>query len=236
MADIEQLVVNMHTMGDIIFATVPSDTPSPTPDYPEEHFWVLRGGRASPFYVNTRDMTGFSKESPLSVEQQRITRDLAVTAFSELLEGVGAYDHLFGLPQAMTPMAGMVAQLRGDSLLWGRAGAKKHGIGSAVQGHFAVGDTVAALDNTITEGGSMLEAAAVLHGVGLRVPHLAVLIDREDGGRQKIHTGSEPNIELSGVVGMHAVTDILAANNRITSAQQGWFNAYYARLAITGNL
>src|SRR6266545_2084951 len=95
MTDLERLAINMHAMDDIVFADITKDAQTANPDYPEEYFWKLHGGRRSPFYVNARDMTGFSKQAPLSVAEQGTTRDLAVCALYQLLDKFGSYDHIW---------------------------------------------------------------------------------------------------------------------------------------------
>jgi len=214
MADIERLVLNLHSMGEILVAE-----PSSDPSDPTRGLFALSSGAHSAFYISGRDLTGFSRTAPVSIERQRETRDLAIDTLAELADG-HSYNHLYGIPQAATPIAAMVAHQRGDSLLWGRVGVKDHGLQAPIQGSFEIGDTVAEIDNVITAGGSALTDAEKLEALGLQVPLLFVLIERRGGGSRQLHErGDRPPIEVHSAIGEQAMVEILKASGRISSAQ-----------------
>ncbi len=221
MADIERLVLNLYTMGEILVAQ-----PSTNPMDPTEGLFVLSSGEPSAFYFSGRDITGFSKGSPLSMAEQLATREIAIEAFDELLQGQ-RYDHLYPIPQAATALGSMVAYRRQDSLLWGRVGTKNHGVQAPVQGNYSVGDRVATLDNVITKSGSAAAAAETLEGLGLIVPSLFVLVERDAGGSQALQNrGPKPPITVHSAIGERAMLDILIANGRVSPKQQDLIDRY----------
>jgi orotate phosphoribosyltransferase len=229
--DTEELVVGLYDVGEIGFVQPPApDVEVKDPDYPEEAFKKLKSGRMSPHYVNGRNVTSFSKNSPLSLEQQLRVRNLVVSAFChQVFEHDGEYEHLLGIPEAMTCLTGLVAQHMFDSVLWMRAFGsenKKYGIHELIQGRYDKGDKVFALDNVITDSASKLQVAAPLEANGLQVARFGVLVDREEGGREALEAAG---YSLSAVVGMQAITRILAENGRITSEQQQWAEIYRER-------
>lgn len=226
---IEELVVGLYDLGEIGFMEPPDpDTKIviENPEYPQEVFRKLKSGRMSPHYVSTRDLTSFSKSLPISIEDQIHIRDLVVDSFSGLLDEQN-YDHLVGIPQAMTCLSGLIAQKRGESVLWMRVGEKDYGAHKAIQGHFALGETTVALDNVITDGASKLEVVEPLTEAGIHIAHFDVLVDREEGGKETLEAAG---YSFAAVVGMNAITDILADADRITAQQKGWAEEYRRRM------
>ena len=224
-ADLERLVLNLHTLGEIRVARSYPAAPDPVTGP-----WKLKSGRISPFYISGRDLTGFSNELPLPISEQLATRELAVTALAELLDGHEAeYNHLYGLPQAGTPIASLVAGQRRESFLWGRVGTKDHGVQSPTQGHYAKNDKVAGIDNVVTAAESALAEADKLEKLGLVMSSLFVLVDREEEGRDVLG-GHYPPIELYGAIGASAAVAILGKSKRITPRQQEFIDGYYREL------
>jgi orotate phosphoribosyltransferase len=77
-----------------------------------------------------------------------------------------------------------------------RKQAKTHGRGKLVEGNFTAGDHVVVCDDTITTGGSTLEAIAKIQEAGGIVDFAIVLVDREEGGREAIEASGVPTIAL----------------------------------------
>ncbi len=71
---------------------------------------------------------------------------------------------------------------------------KAHGKGKQVEGNFAAGNTVVALDDVITTGGSTLQAIEAIEREGGKVAFVAVLVDRQEGGRETIEKAGYPVI------------------------------------------
>jgi orotate phosphoribosyltransferase len=62
-----------------------------------------------------------------------------------------------------------------------RKEAKKHGLGRRIEGAFAAGDRVALLEDTVTTGGSTLEALDAVAAEGGKVERVLCLVDRGEG-------------------------------------------------------
>ncbi len=77
-----------------------------------------------------------------------------------------------------------------------RKQAKAHGRAKLVEGNFKHGDTVVVVDDTITTGGSTLEAIEKIRAEGGQVAFALVLVDRSEGGLQAIEATGVPVIAI----------------------------------------
>jgi orotate phosphoribosyltransferase len=62
-----------------------------------------------------------------------------------------------------------------------RKEAKKHGLARRIEGGFAAGQTVALVEDTVTTGGSTLEALDAVEAEGGRVARVLCIVDRGEG-------------------------------------------------------
>lgn len=144
----------------------------------------LKDGRQSVAYVNLREM--------ISVP------DLfggAANAYANLLwnhnmllDRSGKQRFIEGIPEAAVYYAGATAPMVSAPLIQHRVKAKQHGQPRPVEGRFEEGDEVILLDDVITSAGSKLEEVESLGEIGLNVAAVAVLVDREQGGRAEIES------------------------------------------------
>ena len=61
---------------------------------------------------------------------------------------------------------------------------KEHGLGRRIEGGFAPGHSVALLEDTVTTGGSTLQALELVEAEGGKVVRVICLVDRGEGGAQ----------------------------------------------------
>src|SRR5262249_55581817 len=102
-------------------------------------------------------------------------------------------DAVGGLTMGADPIALAIAMhsfSAGDSRLLQafsvRKTPKAHGQTKLIEGNFKKGDTVVVLDDVVTRGESTIAAISAVVKEGGRVAFVAVLVDREEGGRDKI--------------------------------------------------
>lgn len=67
-----------------------------------------------------------------------------------------------------------------------RKAPKAHGQTKLIEGNFNSGDVVVVLEDVITTGESALKAIDAVHQAGGKVAFVAVLVDRQEGGRARI--------------------------------------------------
>ena len=67
-----------------------------------------------------------------------------------------------------------------------RKEAKTHGTGKLIEGPFLQSDRVVVIEDVITTGGSALKAIEAVRNAGAMVIGVLSLVDREEGGRERI--------------------------------------------------
>jgi orotate phosphoribosyltransferase len=172
-------------------------------------------------------MMSFALNNPMPRETQKHVRDLMIAGYAHALDSVPhTYDHIAGIPQAVTHVSGAVAQYRGDSDLNIRVKQDDKGYGKhkPVEGDIEQGEVVVALDDVVTDGKSKEEVVEPLDLTGLVLKDYVVMVDRQEGGRANVEASGRT---LTAVMGMVAVTNILEANGLITPQQVEWADAYH---------
>lgn len=170
--------------------------------------FTLASGRRSDFYVDARLTT-------MSPEGLRLIGELGYAALERSGWNVAAVG---GLTMGADPIAYAIAYASADSAKLLRAfavrkEAKAHGTGKRVEGPFRSGDVVAVVEDVITSGGSALSAIEAVQQAGGIVAGVLALLDREEGGREKIEARGHQVIALARAP---AVLD--AARNRVDRA------------------
>ena len=74
-----------------------------------------------------------------------------------------------------------------------RKEAKTHGTGKLIEGPFRAGDRVVVVEDVITTGGSALKAIDAIRAAGATiVVGVIAVVDREEGGRERIESAGYP--------------------------------------------
>lgn len=141
--------------------------------------FVLASGRRSRFYFDCKLTTCFAEAMPLIGEAFiRAFREAGTTPLS-----VG------GLTSGADPIANAIAfhSLHAGPTLQMfsvRKERKAHGTGKWIEG--CARSPVAIVDDVVTSGGSVIKAIERALEEGLEIAHVAVLVDREEGGMEAI--------------------------------------------------
>ena len=139
---------------------------------------VLSSGKESDFYLDLRA----TMMRPRGIE-------LAGRLLFTRLEQGAHVDAVGGMVVAAVPVVSAVLLAaarsggRGADLLgfFVRKEAKTHGLGKRIEGAFAAGQTVALVEDTMTTGGSTLEALDAVLAAGARVARVLCIVDRGEG-------------------------------------------------------
>lgn len=145
----------------------------------------LTSGKTSPYYIDLRIVPSF----PDAFKR-------VCDAYVKLLKvelGKEGFDRIAGIPTAGIPFASLIAYQLGKPFLYIRQRLRLHGRGRRIEGIIMPGDCVLLVDDLVTTGRSLRKAAKAIRAEGGIVNHALVLLDREEGGKQKL---AEDNISL----------------------------------------
>jgi orotate phosphoribosyltransferase len=159
--------------------------------------FTLSSGRKSNYYIDCRLTTLDGRGAWLIgqlmralVRREEKSRNLRINAVGGLTLGAD--------PVALA--TGMVSCQAGDAeplrVFCVRKAPKGHGQTRLIEGNFKPGDTVAVVDDVVTSGDSTITAINAVVKEGGRVAFAAVLVDRQEGGREKIEALGCPLLSL----------------------------------------
>ncbi len=169
----------------------------------------LKSGRRSPHYLDIRP--GMSSVPARENIVDILVELLGEAASRKLNKGFSkvnisqVYDHIAGVPEAMTSYATLIGDDLYMSLLQPRVFTDKvSGNKTPIMGQYKPGDRVTLFDDAITDGESILNANKVFYQEALVVEDNFVILDREEGGAPKIAEKAgicvKPALALSGLV------------------------------------
>ena len=138
----------------------------------------LTSGKISPYYIDLRIVPSFPDAF------QRIC-DFYVSFIKDEID-VKNFGRIAGIPVAGIPFASQIAYSFRKPFLYIRKGVRLHGRQRRIEGILAPGDRVLLVDDLITTGLSMKKAARAITAEGGVVNDTVVLLDREEGGREKL--------------------------------------------------
>jgi len=151
--------------------------------------FVLSSGQTSTYYFDGR---------MLSTDPEGA--DLISKAFSYALDEYGA-DAFGGPTVAAVPIVGALAvrsQLDGKNRtgFFVRPEKKEHGAGKQIEGNLQPGMKVVAFDDTISTGGSLLNALDAVEEFGCEVVAVLCVLDRHQGGGDELDRRGIPFFKL----------------------------------------
>jgi orotate phosphoribosyltransferase len=149
--------------------------------------YILTSGKRSPYYIDLR----LTISSPITMDW--IANSLTRITIKEI--GKDKIDKILGVPTAGVPFATVVSQKLGIPLIYYRQARKEHGVRKKIEGILERNDRVLIVDDLITTGESVIEAAEVVRDQGGVVNELVVLLDREQGGKDRLRASRiEPHV------------------------------------------
>ena len=138
----------------------------------------LTSGRTSPYYIDLRIVPSFPEAF------ERVCDIYVKLAETEL--GAQNFDRIAGIPTAGIPFASLIAYHVKKPFFYIRPKAKLHGRGRRIEGILMPGNRVLLVDDLITTGLSLRKAANAIRAEGGVVSDALVLLDREEGGRERL--------------------------------------------------
>jgi orotate phosphoribosyltransferase len=138
----------------------------------------LASGRVSPYYIDLRVVPSFPDAF------QRV-----IGMYAKLLEkdlGAENVDRIAGIPTAGIPFASVVAYQTKKPFIYIRPKMKLHGRERRIEGILMPGDKVLLIDDVVTTGMSLRKAAKAIRAEGGVVADVLVILDREEGGKERL--------------------------------------------------
>ncbi|MCK4223051.1 orotate phosphoribosyltransferase [Candidatus Bathyarchaeota archaeon] len=138
----------------------------------------LTSGKASPYYIDLRMVPSFPDAF------HRIC-DIYVKLIEDNV-GAENFRLVAGVPTAGIPFGAVLAYNLHRPFIYIRSTQSNHGRKRRVEGVLTPGDKVLLLDDLVTSGKSLIQAASAIRTEGGIVNDAVVLITREEGGEEKI--------------------------------------------------
>ncbi len=151
--------------------------------------FILTSGKKSNYYIDIK----LASTNPVVL--QRIADEMS----SDVRE-----DRVAGMELGAVPIATAVSLKSMKPLLIIRKEAKGHGTGSLFEGSIEEGEIVLLVEDVTTTGGSVVKAIDAVRSAGAEVTRIKVVVDREEGAREKIEAmGIEfiPLVTKSDILG-----------------------------------
>ena len=154
--------------------------------------FTLASGRVSDFYVDCR-LTTMSPDGLVLV---------GPLAHAMLLSSGWSVDSVGGLTMGADPVSYAIAYASAQAgapirCFAVRKEPKGHGTGKRIEGSFQRGDRVVVIEDSMTTGGSALNAAAAIRAEGGEVVGALTLVDREEGAREALAAQGIPLIAFT---------------------------------------
>jgi orotate phosphoribosyltransferase len=138
----------------------------------------LTSGKMSPYYIDLRIVPSFPDAF------REICRFYA--DFIRDKVGTKNYERVAGIPVAGIPFAALIAYNLKKPFLYIRKGVRRHGRERRIEGVIAPGNRILLVDDLITTGLSLQNAAKAIVGEGGVVTDAVVLLDRQEGGKERL--------------------------------------------------
>jgi len=167
--------------------------------------FTLKSGKKSYIYADIRT----------AIAYPRLFRDICDVIYAKIkhLE----FDSICGVPYSALTFASGICYEHSIPQLLKRKEAKEYGTKKILEGKTTVGDTCLLVEDVITTGASLLETTKVIEHEGIKVRDICTLINREQGGVDKLQ---EYGYNVISVMTLRDIIHTLYKNKKIDQQQQ----------------
>ena len=161
----------------------------------------------SPVYLNPRLLIGNPNAFRRSA---RVIKEEAETLLSMLHPAIAPFSLVAGVPFGGLHFATAFSLISKIPLIYLHPGGPTRE--ELIEGKYIPGQTVLVIDDLITHGTSIVETAAKLRDAGLHVRDAIVLLDRRQGGRERLR---QHGINLIAILELETLLNYLMARRKI---------------------
>lgn len=138
----------------------------------------LTSGKMSPYYIDLRVIPSFPDAF----------HKISTYSTNFIKENIGEknIERVAGIPVAGIPFGSIIAYSLQKPFVYIRKGVRRHGRQRRIEGVLAPGDRVLLIDDLITTGLSLRKAVNSITAEGGIVNNALVLLDREEGGKERL--------------------------------------------------
>ncbi|XP_047125245.1 uncharacterized protein LOC100199154 [Hydra vulgaris] len=162
----------------------------------------LKSGIFSPIYINFRVIISYPK----------LLRDISNLIWEVVVKNDIKTELICGVPYTALPIATCVSVDHDVPLVVRRREAKDYGTKQIIEGEFKNGQNCLIVEDVVTTGGSIYETYVELKKVYINVTDAVVLMDREQGGRDRL---LKDGIKLHSVFELNNVLNYLTREGLI---------------------
>jgi uridine monophosphate synthetase len=163
--------------------------------------FTLKSGIQSPIYIDLR----------LVISYPPLMKKLS-SALEKLIAPL-SFDLLCGVPYAALPIATALSLEGNHPMIMCRKETKDYGTKKLIEGKFEKGQTCLLIEDVVTSGASIMETAASLRKQDLEINDAIVMLDRQQGGTQKL---KENSIELHALMSIFDLLKVLSNEKKIS--------------------
>jgi orotate phosphoribosyltransferase len=178
-------------------------------------FTVGRSTLNSPIYVNLRLLIS----NPRALQRAGRVIHQEVQALQRMLHPkVSPFQRVSGIVFGGLHLAMAYSLASKVPLIYVHPAKERNGARAFVEGKHDPGETVLLVDDLITSGGNVLETASFLQReAGLQVKDVVVLLDRQEGGEERLR---QHGYNLIPILGLETMLNYLMASGRI---EERWY-------------
>lgn len=166
----------------------------------------LRSGIRSAFYIDMGKLIS-------ALDQKDVVVDTCCQIISRLPRRP---DLLADVPTRITPIVSSIVDRLRIPQVTPKVERKNHGSGVRIVGIYRPGQRATLVDDLITSGGSLNDAAVVLREGGLIVDDAVVMVDRRS---KSAVAASDPGLEIHAVIKMLELAEMCRADGKISNEQ-----------------
>lgn len=165
--------------------------------------FTLKSGIQSPIYLDLR----------VIISYPAVLKKIS-SALSQLIEPL-KFDLICGVPYTALPIATALSLDQDIPMVMRRKESKDYGTKKIIEGKFEKGQTCLIIEDVVTSGTSIIETIAPLKAESLEVEDAVVVVNREQGGKERL---KEQGIELHSLISIFDLLKVLFSEKKISES------------------